>query len=115
MEHFAKLRNEGVSEDKLLAEYVRLDSRHVDAVQQRSWFLDQVLHPHETQHTLAEVMDVFKANNVKLLATSINDYAPITNMEKLYEQEKSLYDVGMDKLKMGEYYPGFFYVYGEKN
>ena len=42
-----------------------------------SWFRDQVLHPHETQHTYEEVLGWFEDLDFKVVSTSINNYANI--------------------------------------
>ena len=114
LDYFAKLKNEDIDESLLMEKYRDLDNRHEDEIQAKSWFLDQVLHPYVTQHTLKEVMEVFQRNNVQLISTSINMYEPEFSLERLYIQEKELYDVGLQELKKGKYYPGFFYVLGKR-
>lgn len=76
--------------------YCELDTRFDDKVHLFSWFRDQVLHPHETQHTMAEVSEILKDNNMELVWSSIE------GDEKLYE------DVAKKKLLNNEYWPGFF-------
>ncbi|TAN55251.1 MAG: class I SAM-dependent methyltransferase [Magnetospirillum sp.] len=108
LDHFRRLRDAGRSEEQLLADYVRLDRRFTDRTQQVSWFRDQVLHPHETQHTLAEMVDVLTANGMELDATSINGYRPFERLSDLFEAEKGLEDIGRAALSQGNYHPGFF-------
>lgn len=114
LDYFEKLKSLSLDEDFLFLHYQELDRRHKDAVQARSWFVDQVLHPYETQHTLSEICDIFEEMNVELVCTSINKYEKIDNMETLFEMEKGLYDVGKERLDAHQYYPGFFYVLGER-
>ena len=76
--------------------YCELDTRFNDKTHLLSWFRDQVLHPHETQHTMAEVSEILKDNNMELVWSSIE------GDEKLYE------DVAKKKLLNNEYWPGFF-------
>ena len=53
-----------------IKKYIRI----LDEQKLYSWFRDQVLHPHETQHTLEELTDVFKSCNYKIVSTSINKF-----------------------------------------
>lgn len=115
LNYFREMKEKGMDEDSLFRKYKELDGRHTDDVQARSWFLDQVLHPYESQHTLKEVVSIFQEANVELVSTSINNFKEIINLEKLYDLEKQFYDLGMRYLKSGKYYPGFFYVLGQKN
>lgn len=114
LDHFSKLKSISDDEEYLFEEYRKLDNRHKDTVQAKSWFLDQVLHPFETQHTLKEVMEVFERKNVRLICTSINSYDQNIDLDMLYEKEKEYYEIGMKHLEEGRYFPGFFYTLGEK-
>lgn len=111
LKHFKRLQSDGASEDEMLAEYARLHPL-ADKVHLRSWFRDQVLHPHETQHTLAEILPVLRQNNVELIATSINAFATIRSIDEVIRQEASLEHYGAEQLAKGRYYPGFFIVLG---
>ena len=114
LDHFAELKEKGFDEDALFEEYRKLDNRFKDEVHARSWFLDQVLHPYETQHTLKEVAEVFEENGVELVSTSINNYEEIKDLNALFEMEKKLYDKGVEVLNRSKYFPGFFYVLGKR-
>ncbi len=82
-----------------------------------SWFRDQVLHPHETQHTYKELTDWIKEINFKVISTSINNYKDISNFKSsdLFEIEKSLeslsYEKNVNKL---EFSPGYFTLCAQK-
>ncbi|MEM8709885.1 MAG: class I SAM-dependent methyltransferase [Planctomycetota bacterium] len=94
--------------------YRKLDGVHAgDETLARSWFRDQVLHPHETQHTLREVVGWFDELGVELVSTSINGFYPLGDLAALYEQELSLAEVSRRALfEEKRYYPGFFTVFG---
>lgn len=82
-----------------------------------SWFRDQVLHPHETQHTYEELLGWIKEINFKVVSTSINNYKDISNSKSsdLFDLEKSLesssYEKNINKL---EFSPGYFTVCAQK-
>lgn len=108
LDYFNELKQQSDDEDFLFAKYIELDRRHKDGVQGKSWFLDQVLHPFETQHTLKEVVEVFESENVRLISTSINSYEKIDDIEEIYQEEYKLYEIGIKHLEKHEYFPGFF-------
>ena len=83
-------------EDKMFERYCELDSRFTDETHLRSWFRDQVLHPHETTHTMEEVSEILYNNNMELMWSSVR------GDERLYE------DLTKAKLSNNEYWPGFF-------
>jgi len=115
LDHFAKLKAAGAGEEELYRAYRELDSRHTDEVHARSWFRDQVLHPHETQHTLEEVVPVLEESGLALQVTSINRFGPIESLEALYRQEADLAAVGQRYLDQHHYFPGFFVFLAVKN
>ena len=80
-----------------------------------SWFRDQVLHPHETQHTLKEVCEWLKEFGFKLKTTSIGKYDSNSSLDKLFEKEITLsdYSYSMNFVKK-EFYPGYFTVCAQK-
>jgi SAM-dependent methyltransferase len=114
LDYFAKLKDKGLTEEELFAEYRKIDSRHKDETLAKSWFYDQVLHPHETLHTLKEVNKVYADNGVKMISTSINNYNDFEDLNTLYQLETKLYDKGMYFLTNQKYYSGFFIVIGQK-
>jgi len=108
LDHFTRMKAAGADEEQLYRAYRKLDSRHTDEVHARSWFRDQVLHPHETQHTLEEVVPVLQEAGLVLQATSINRFGPIESLEALYRREAELESVAQRYLDEGRYFPGFF-------
>ena len=94
-------------ENHLYEEYKKLDTRNSDELNTKSWFRDQMLHPKETQHTLEEIIPIFK-NKYKIISTSLNRFKKIRNLKKVIEDEKKWYDYGSEKLKKNIYFPGFF-------
>jgi 2-polyprenyl-3-methyl-5-hydroxy-6-metoxy-1,4-benzoquinol methylase len=109
LQHFGEMKRRGANDDAMLAEFARLiGNQPIDHTHLVSWFRDQVLHPHETQHTLSECANVLLTEKMELLSTSLNDYARVTSMSAVFEQEEALEDVGRKRLLEGRYYPGFF-------
>lgn len=86
-----------------------------DQTHLKSWFRDQVLHPHETQHTLSEVINIFELNNIKFTGTSINHFEKDEKFTDILNKEHELYKYGKKKIQNKIYYPGFFIVVGEKD
>jgi 2-polyprenyl-3-methyl-5-hydroxy-6-metoxy-1,4-benzoquinol methylase len=107
LDHFARMRVAGASEDAMLEEYRRLRP-HADEVYLRSWFRDQVLHPHETQHTLGELLPILQACGLMVVATSINQFMPFGDIAEILALEEGLEQRGAERLRDGQYYPGVF-------
>ena len=95
-----------------LAAYRRLDAvRAADDQHLRSWFRDQVLHPHETQHTLREVWPWLVDAGLELRSTSLNGFAPLPAPETLLEIEAGYEERSRRALTVERrYLPGFFTV-----
>jgi cyclopropane fatty-acyl-phospholipid synthase-like methyltransferase len=108
LSHFRKLREEGMDEEELFAEYARLHNSSMDRTGVYSWFRDQVLHPHETQHTLREVVELGAEHGFELLATSLNEFRPVVDLAQLYAREIEQEQLGKLRLNHGRYFPGFF-------
>jgi hypothetical protein len=110
--HFAEQRRKGASVEELYVEFARLRSGEKAAAQDetfmRSWFRDQVLHPHETQHTLAEILPVLDELGFELESTSVNRFGPVPERSRLVAEERYLEDAGRLALAEGRYFPGFF-------
>jgi cyclopropane fatty-acyl-phospholipid synthase-like methyltransferase len=109
LDTFARRKQAGDSEEEMLKYYSSLSPNNkAEPTLLKSWFRDQVLHPHETQHTLAEIVPLLDKCGLTLEATSINGFTPITNLDALYSAEQNLFSTGKEKLERNEYYPGFF-------
>ena len=110
LKHFENMRSAGASEEELFAEYRRLHSSVIDETHLKSWFRDQVLHPHETQHTLLEISEILESINMDIVSTSINKFEKISEIGPLFDQEKELENLSKARLESGVYFPGFFVV-----
>jgi len=98
----------GASEDAMFARYRELHPSLTDDTHAFSWFRDQVLHPHETQHTLAEMLPVLDSCGMTLVATSINGFGRFDDVADLTRTEAELGEIGAERLRQNRYYPGFF-------
>lgn len=108
LQHFQEMRAAGADEETLRREYVRLDRRFQDPVQQESWFRDQVLHPHETQHTLEELVPLLRDCGLAIESTSVNGFQDFAAVEDLFPLERDLETAARQHLEAGLYDPGFF-------
>lgn len=108
LKHFDEMKRIGKSEEDLLKEYGRLHNWMGDETHLYSWFRDQVLHPHETQHTLKEVVTLVQQYDLELVSTSINRFFVIDDIDAVYAEEASYETIGKKKLDSGQYFPGFF-------
>ena len=82
-----------------------------------SWFRDQVLHPHETQHTLKEVKEWLKEIDFKLISTSINNYKPLENYsdDELFKIELDLEKESYERnVLKNTFTPGYFTFCAQK-
>jgi SAM-dependent methyltransferase len=97
--------------EQALALYAELDARTSDRTLVRSWFRDQVLHPHETQHTLRELAGLLADIGFSIDSTSINRFEPIDDLDALFELEVSYEASARRALEVDRrYVPGFFTV-----
>ena len=82
-----------------------------------SWFRDQVLHPHETQHTFIELKEWVKNIGFKLKSTSINNYDSLKNYsdQELSKIEKSFQQSSYRKNVLDlKFSPGYFTICAQK-
>ncbi|MDD5136440.1 MAG: class I SAM-dependent methyltransferase [Candidatus Omnitrophica bacterium] len=114
LDHFSEMKNRGVPEKEMLARFRALQSNIKDETQLVSWFRDQVLHPHETQHTLEEMLPILKEANMELVSTSINQFKPISSTEDLIGKEKEYSGIARKHLENNRYFPGFFVFLARK-
>jgi SAM-dependent methyltransferase len=108
LQHFADMKDAGASEEAMLQEYGRLHHWLSDRKHLYSWFRDQVLHPHETQHTLQEMVAIGRECGHDLISTSINRFGPVDDLDAIFQQEAGYEDISRERLKQGVYFPGFF-------
>jgi 2-polyprenyl-3-methyl-5-hydroxy-6-metoxy-1,4-benzoquinol methylase len=114
LEYFHRMREQGASETAMLARYKELHSGLQDETLLLSWFRDQVLHPHETQHTLEEILPIVMRAGMKLVSTSINHFGDITSVEKLYLEERKQREIAERRLKENQYFTGYFVCLAQK-
>ncbi len=114
LDYFDAMKKKGATEEEMLAEFRSLQSHIKDEVQLVSWFRDQVLHPHETLHTLKDMLPILKESGMELISTSINHFAPIKSIDLLLEEEKKYESIAIAKLAEKNYFPGFFVFLARK-
>jgi SAM-dependent methyltransferase len=115
LDHFAKLRADGASEGQLYEEFRQLNPSITDEAHMLSWFRDQVLHPHESQHTFEEIQPLLASEGFIVEATSINRFKPIPSFETIVKLEHGFTAASKDALyRRRRYYPGFFVVWARR-
>ena len=115
LDHFAELQSEGASEAQLYDEFKRLNAEISDETHMLSWFRDQVLHPHETQHTYEEIAELLQSEDFVVESTSINRFKRLPKLERLIEMERRFEQASRVALyRKRRYYPGFFVVWARR-
>ena len=112
LNYFKNMKNQ--SDDYKFKEYKKLHNNITDEKKMYSWFRDQVLHPHETQHTFEEISTLLIELGYSIKSTSINKFDKINDLKDIYELEKECYEISIKKIQDNEYYPGFFIVTAKK-
>lgn len=102
------------SEENKFKEYKKLHKNVSDEKKLYSWFRDQVLHPHETQHTFEEIYNLLISLNYQVLSTSINKFQSLNKINEVFKLEKTFYEYSQRKLLEKEYFPGFFITIAKK-
>ena len=110
LRHFRQLAVAAGEEAALDAFRQMAEAWSEDEEHLRSWFRDQVLHPQESQHTLREVHGWLDEGGLELLSTSLNRFAPFTNIEALFDLEEGYRQRSEDALQEGRFFPGFFTI-----
>jgi 2-polyprenyl-3-methyl-5-hydroxy-6-metoxy-1,4-benzoquinol methylase len=111
LEAMQQSRQSGADDDKLFEEFSTLTSKHSDSRHLRSWFADQVLHPHESLHSLAEVADWCAELHLTIETTSINRFQPIRKLSALFEEEKLYERLSFERnVLQKKFFPGLFTV-----
>ena len=104
LDEFKRLKDMGISERGMFERYCELSNfKGKDETHLRSWFVDQVLHPHETLHTQKEINSILKECDMTLVESTIK------GDEKQYEE------IAINKLNENSYWPGFFSFIARKN
>jgi SAM-dependent methyltransferase len=81
----------------------------------RSWFRDQVFHPHESQHTLQDIFGWLTDLGFQCLSTSINGFKTPRDWNALFEAEKEMYELSYQRnVREKTYFPGFFTVLAQR-
>ena len=111
LDHFEKIKDK--TNDFKFNEYKKLHNIS-DEKKIYSWFRDQVLHPHETQHTFKEILPIFIKKGYEIIKTSLNKFETITDYKDIIDTENNWYDYGLEELKSKNYFPGFFIVIAKK-
>lgn len=114
LDFFKELSDSGATEEELFFNFSRLKQACLDPVQKRSWFRDQVLHPFEVHHTLAEVNPLLRDEGFALVSTSVNGFGADCELDELYRSEPALEPLARERLQQGYYCPGFFVVLAKK-
>jgi carbamoyltransferase len=93
----------------------------MSAGKQDAWFHDQYLHPHESKHTMGEVLDWFDDQGFDFVnaVPKLRPWDPFSNNEKLFEDAErgTSLDRAMAQAKMiftGNQEGGFYIMIGRK-
>jgi 2-polyprenyl-3-methyl-5-hydroxy-6-metoxy-1,4-benzoquinol methylase len=113
LDYFQGMKDQGMPEKEMIEKYRELHPLK-DETHLLSWFRDQVIHPHETQHTLAEMLPILEETNMELISTSINRFEPIESIDEILKQEITYLDIAKERLKAKKYFPGFFVFLARK-
>ena len=118
LDYFKDLKNKGSNEEELFEKYYQLHKDLKDNTHLKSWFRDQILHPHETQHSIKDIIIFLEKLDYIVSYTSINKFNKITyskvngydkdELDILFSEEKKMEKIGLKALNDKRYYPGFF-------
>ncbi|MDA1307486.1 MAG: hypothetical protein O2917_09520, partial [Acidobacteria bacterium] len=114
LDHFARLRDAGATEAQLCEAFKALAGDITDETHLESWFRDQVLHPHETQHTFEEIGSLVQALGFEIEAVSLNGDKRRPDMANLVAFEKTMTRRSERALAKGRYFPGFFVIWARR-
>lgn len=110
-DYFAQLAKEGYSEAERYDFWIELFGPNEDEVNMRSRFRDEVLHPHETLHTLQEVAGWLDGLGFEVASSSINGFEPFDRVDDLYPIERKYEAVSYRRNFLEKrYFPGLFTV-----
>ena len=103
-------------EQAALQHYAQMThTRPEDRTYLQSWFRDQVLHPHESQHTLQEVCGWLDEAGFALTSSSINRFQAFESRQQLFDLEPEYAQLSQQaNYDEGRYFPGFFTLLAQK-
>jgi len=108
LDHFRAMQERGASVEELFEAFERLEFPAEDRVHLYSWFRDQVLHPHETQHGFAEIAGLLEEEGLRVLSSSLSGFKPVPAADEMTRLERDFGKLGERRLAEGRYFPGFF-------
>lgn len=107
LNHFRRLL-ETAGTDEAFLEFQKMFKQDTEMQFVKSWYLDQVCHPHETQHSAEEVQDWLNENRLTLLSTSLNGFGSDISSESLKKAESDIEIRAIERLSQKVFFPGFF-------
>jgi hypothetical protein len=107
LNHFKNLKEDG---NRAKREFDRLFASSYSKTYIESWYRDQVEHPHESQHTLRELRDCAENTNSFIEATSLTRGRPLLDVEAVIQSEPYWESYASQQLKLGRYFPGYFWT-----
>ena len=114
LDHFKRMQEDGRSVAEMFEEFRKLKFGLTDDVHLYSWFRDQVIHPHETQHSYEEIAALLESQGMQIRSTSINRFKALPSLQELIGMEKKLEPYAQKRLRQGYYLPGFFTILAQK-
>ena len=110
-----------ITEDKFKYIDPRLRSSDRGKSKREAWFKDQYKHPHESKHTIGEVLKWFKLSNIKFVNAipKLKPFSPVTVNEKLFKDNPkgNIFDhfiVQLSSILDGYREGGLFIMIGKK-
>lgn len=113
LELFRSMQLNGATELEMFQRFLELYGKSHDKPHVYSWFRDQVLHPHETQHTYAELRAILRSEGLRITSTSLNRFLP-QEEDEIETAEKEIENLAKQAIQAGRFYPGFFVVFAER-
>jgi carbamoyltransferase len=108
LERFRSMQDRGASVEEMFEAFELLEFPAEDRVHLYSWFRDQVLHPHETQHGFAEIAAVLEEEGFTVASSSLCGFKPVPSRAAMNQLERGFGELGEKRLAQKRYFPGFF-------
>jgi len=118
LDYFNHLKQTGLSNKKLFNYYKKLKHKNFitkDKSLIKSIFNDQVLHPHETQHSFVEIKELLENLDCTVIKTSINNYKDIVGDEDWNSIENIILKNAQVDIDNFIFNPGLFTIKAVKN